>query len=214
MPLADWTIGGTGSYTIVTDGTSPGTNTSVVHFNGEKRFIADAAGTIQDARIETWVRLAQNNNTANPSFAMRLRGGTSGLGSDQADAELGSGGTKGDGYQAEFSRVSTNADPSLTTMNLAVQKCVSSAVSVIIDTVFTVTDSTAWNKYRFSAYSSGLNTFLRVEWWNGSSFIVVAEASDGNPTLLTRSNWAVLHGAPNASNGTEFFDDTAIYSLA
>lgn len=184
MALADWQLGGGGTYSVLVDGTSPGAATTVISLNGVNQFGNITLSTASNQSVESFIR---DINGANTEYGLFLRASNTTpyvSGTSYVMTISGSGGT--------FSvRIYRN------TVNIASNNSLSPLTGTF----------TGWQKWRFSSYDGGGVAYLRVELYNGSVYVPVLECADGSPVAAGRA------GFHNQGGSNTRFDDVKIYSL-
>jgi hypothetical protein len=201
MALADWTITGNGSYSIVNDPTSPGTNPNVLRVIGsELAFFNITVGALQNSRIETFTRMV--GATSAVSLRLRLR--------NQGTGIIGTGATA-DCYFLNFRKIATGS--STTDFDMGIFKNVTSIIPLTGLVMITVPNNLDWQKVRFSAFTTGGNTYLRGEWWDGAAYQVICECSDNDATLNGASGTEGFQFSGFSSLTEGYADDTNLYSL-
>lgn len=203
MALADWTIEGTGSYSI-TNATGLGTDTptNMIYLtpdaSGELRFQNDTAGNIENSSIETWARYEFDPGQGRNGFSLRLRGQNNGNNSAYV------------GYSVLISPL-TN-----TQIWFRLYRTLGGTATNLANSFFTPAtagDMQIFYKYRFSVVTSGGINYLRFERFSGATPIIMMEAADANGAMSVAGKAGFARG-----NGEQFaalsLDDTKIYSLA
>jgi hypothetical protein len=190
MALADWDFSSLGAIAVLTDGTSPGTGTSVLDLSGGftvMRYIAMA--DTQDCAIETFTKIMANGST----FGHYLRATTNAYNTNF-------------GFRTIITASGSNFDISIAhylsgSPNIL---ATSSGVAPLTGT------SLDWQKWRFSAYTLSGVTYLRVELWNGSAYVPLIDVGDGDGTLAATSSKVQIW----SESGSHIrFDDVKTYDL-
>lgn len=195
MPLADWTINGTGSYSIVSDLTSPGTETSVISITGELRFSDIDTGTLQNSRIESFIKAAGVSS----GFGF-FTNSTGFLINNNAPAS----------FECQISVSGSNFVATI--VDTSNGGTVVYAVATFAPLTGTVTD---WQKWRFASFTSGGVNYLRLELWNGSAYIPQADVGVGTGTPTSPAGVTGYTGIiTRANSGSCKYDDTKVYSLS
>lgn len=198
MALADWQIGGgAGSYTIVVDVTSPGTNTDVADLQSDIGFRNTTVGNILDSRISSYIK-AQTYIGAGFStrYGMRLR--TSDVETDGY----------GNGFELGIALNGANFNVSLAQHRIGAETIL--ATATIPPSVGTNID---WQLWRFSAFSVGDITYLRGELWNGAAFVPILDTATTNNFLATTAGKAYFFSRNTSASSHIRFDDVKIYTL-
>jgi hypothetical protein len=188
MALAEWTITGNGSYSVIVDGTSPGTNTSVVDIVEDQAFQNNTLSTGANRSIESFISDSSPHNT---DYGLMLRCSTTNptfTGNNYALAISGTGGTLSVVIKKNYSGGTILASTSLSPLTGTIS---------------------GWQKWRFSAYDSGGHAFVRAELWNGSAYVVILDVSDGSP--LAAGHETIFSNGVTASHVR--FDDPNIYNV-
>lgn len=189
MALADWTPFESnqfipGSYGIVTDGASPGTNTAVMQCTTAQGFQNITVGNLLDARIVAFAKAPENSNY---QFILR-----------QQDAL----------YVANSNCYLANVQLTSGLYNMQITKNTTTMISATgVSPLTGVT--TDWQKWQFSCFSTGGTTYLRLALWNGSAFVTMLDAADSSGSQLATGKCSFSSNSGSATR----FDDVTIISL-
>lgn len=195
MALADWSVSADGGfYSIVVDGTSPGTNTSVIAFTGDLGLSNVTVGDVQNVSAEAYIKLITSSNG---SSGFQLRSNALPI-----DGSAGQ-------HAFEF-RVEKNGS----NFDVSIYRKISGGFTLLAAATNAAPLTglnTDWQKWRASVFTSGAASYLRMELWNGAAYVSLVDCADTNVTLLTLAGKAKFF---NRANATNRLDDVKIYTLA
>lgn len=196
MAQADWSVSADGgSYGIVIDGTSPGTNTSVADVVGLLGFSNITVGAVMNARAELFMKPQSGGTGA--GWGIQLHA---------SDLPV-DGGAGSHAYEFRVLNSGSNFNLSILKKLNGVPTTLASSTGFAPLTGL----NTDWQKWRMSSFTTGGVAYLRFELWNGAAYIAVIDVVDSDATLATLAGYVKFF--TRQSDGHTRFDDVKIYTL-
>lgn len=193
MAQADWTFGTDGgSYSIVVDPTSPGSNTDVIDINQQLGAGNITVGNITDASIEAY---AKPNLETFAAFGFILR-------ASNFDVN-------------PSTKVKLLIQPQAGAFNISVIIFGNIVIGSLTGFAPLTGTNLDWQKWRFSAFNSGgASTYVRVELWDGAAYVAILDTVTTDATTFAASGTCNFYAAGTQPTAHTRFDDVKIYTLA